>query len=144
MLHDFKNRSFVPQDDKLKYNSQRKHNMETTTTIDIEWVLACYTDDVPENGGACVKHGDEQIALYNFSRRGEWYATQNLCPHKQQMVLSRGMIGSTGDDCNPKVACPFHKKSFSLLTGECLTGEDYQIKTYPVKVEDGKVYIGMV
>lgn len=78
---------------------------------EIEWMLACYTDDVPENGGACVKHGDEQIAIYNFSRRGEWFATQNLCPHKQQMALSRGMIGSSGETCEPKVACPFHKKN---------------------------------
>ena len=38
------------------------------TTIAIEWILACYADDVPENGGACVKHGSEQIALYNFAR----------------------------------------------------------------------------
>lgn len=113
------------------------------TVIDINWVMACYADDVPENGGACVKLGDEQIAIFNFTRRTEWFATQNQCPHKQQMALSRGMIGSTGDDCDPKVACPFHKKTFSLLTGECLTGEDYQIKTYPVKVDDGKVYIGI-
>ena len=112
--------------------------------IDIQWALACYADDVPENGGACVKIGNEQIAVFNFSRRAEWYATQNLCPHKQQMVLSRGMIGSAGEACEPKVACPFHKKTFSLLTGECLTGDEYQIKTYPVKVEEGKVYIGLV
>lgn len=116
--------------------------METLTTT-IEWILACYTDDVPENGGVCMKHGDEQIAIYNFKRRNEWYATQNLCPHKQQMALSRGMIGSAGDACEPKVACPFHKKTFSLLTGECLSGDEYQIKTYPVKVEDGKVYVGV-
>ena len=116
--------------------------METLT--DIKWIMACYADDVPENGGACVKHGDEQIAVYNFSRRGEWFATQNLCPHKQQMVLSRGMIGSTGEICEPKVACPFHKKTFSLLTGECLSGEEYQIKTYPVRVSEGRVYIGIV
>jgi nitrite reductase (NADH) small subunit len=114
-----------------------------TTTIAIEWILACYADDVPENGGACVKHGNEQIAVYNFSRRGEWYATQNLCPHKQQMVLSRGMIGSSGDACEPKVACPFHKKTFSLLTGECMNEDDFKITTYPVKVVDGKVYIGI-
>lgn len=113
------------------------------TTIDIQWAMACYADDIPENGGACVKLGDEQIAVFNFSRRGEWFATQNLCPHKQQMVLSRGMIGSTGDACEPKVACPFHKKTFSLQTGECLSGDDYQIKTYPVKVVEGKVYIGV-
>ncbi|PJJ83796.1 nitrite reductase small subunit NirD [Mucilaginibacter auburnensis] len=115
--------------------------METLTAI--EWIPACYIDDVPENGGVCMRHGDEQIAIYNFSRRNEWYATQNLCPHKQQMALSRGMIGSAGDTCEPKVACPFHKKTFSLLTGECLNGDDYQIKTYPVKVEDGKVYVGI-
>jgi len=124
-----------------KLEVKSKNRMQTV--IDINWVMACYADDVPENGGACVKLGNEQIAIFNFTRRTEWFATQNLCPHKQQMVLSRGMIGSTGDDCDPKVACPFHKKTFSLLTGECLTGEDYQIKTYPVKVDDGKVYIGI-
>jgi nitrite reductase (NADH) small subunit len=118
--------------------------MATTDTLtNTQWVMACFTDDIPDNGGACVKLGDEQIAIFNFKRRDEWFATQNLCPHKQQMVLSRGMIGSTGDDCDPKVACPFHKKTFSLLTGECLSGDDYQIKTYPVKVTEGKVYIGI-
>ncbi|HTI12145.1 MAG TPA: nitrite reductase small subunit NirD [Puia sp.] len=110
---------------------------------DLKWFLACRVDDIPPDGGACVSHGDDQIAIFNFARRGEWYATQNLCPHKQQMALSRGMTGSAGEACEPKVACPFHKKTFSLLTGECLTGEGYQIRTYPVKVKGGKVYIGI-
>ncbi|MGG9972599.1 nitrite reductase small subunit NirD [Ferruginibacter sp. SUN002] len=107
------------------------------------WFFACYAADVPMNGGACVKYEDEQIAIFNFTRRGEWFATQNLCPHKKQMALSRGMIGSAGEACEPKVACPFHKKTFSLLTGECLSGDECAIKTYPVKVEDDKVYIGV-
>ncbi len=106
-----------------------------------QWILACNTADVPENGGACVKINDEQIAVFNFTRRSEWFATQNLCPHKQQMALSRGMIGSTGDACEPKVACPFHKKTFSLITGECLSGDECAIKTYPVKVLDGEVWV---
>ena len=103
--------------------------------------FACLVNDVPENGGVCVKHNEEQIALFNFSRRSEWYATQNECPHRKQMALSRGMIGTQGED--PKVACPFHKKTFSLKTGECLSGDECALKTYPVKVEDGKVYIGV-
>ena len=107
------------------------------------WFHVCSVQDMPHNGGVCVKYGEHQIALYYFTHRNEWYASQNLCPHKQQMALSRGMIGSSGADCEPKVACPFHKKTFSLLSGECLTGEDYKIKTYPVKVEDGKVYVGI-
>lgn len=109
----------------------------------VEWIFVCHTEDVPENGGACVKAGDEQIAIFNFTRRGTWYATQNLCPHKQQMVLARGMIGSTGDTCEPKVACPFHKKTFSLHSGECLSGDDYKIKTYPIKVVGDGVYLGL-
>ena len=103
------------------------------------WFYACKIEDVPANGGVCVKYKDEQIALFNFSRRGEWYATQNECPHRQQMALSRGMIGSQNEE--PKVACPFHKKTFSLATGECLSGDECAIKTYAVKVEGDKIYI---
>jgi nitrite reductase (NADH) small subunit len=109
----------------------------------LRWLVACHVEDVPQDGGACVSLEQEQIAVFNFSRRGEWYATQNECPHKLQMVLSRGMIGSAGEQCEPKLACPFHKKTFSLLTGECLSGDNYQIRTYPVKVKEGRVYIGM-
>jgi nitrite reductase (NADH) small subunit len=105
------------------------------------WFLACDVNDVPQNGGVCVKYNDEQIALFHFSRRNEWYATQNECPHRMQMALSRGMIGTLGEE--PKVACPFHKKTFSLKTGECLSGDECTIKTYPVKVEAGKVFIGV-
>ena len=112
-----------------------------TTTIEqtTQWFAACRVEDAAENGGVCVKHGDDQIALFYFKRRDEWYATQNECPHRKQMALSRGMIGTATDE--PKVACPFHKKTFSLLTGECLNGEECAIKTYQVKIENGIVYI---
>jgi nitrite reductase (NADH) small subunit len=112
------------------------------TTQKIQWVKALRTSDVPENGGSCVKIGSAQIAVFNFTVRNEWYATQNLCPHKMQMAISRGMIGDKAGE--PKVACPFHKKNFSLQTGECISGEDYSIKTYPVKVENDDVYIGLI
>lgn len=104
-----------------------------------EWFAACSVEDVVENGGVCIKYGDHQIALFYFTRRNEWYATQNECPHKKQMALSRGMIGTKGEE--PKVACPFHKKTFSLVSGACLNGDECAIETYPVKVEKGMVYI---
>ncbi len=107
----------------------------------ITWFAACRVTDVPANGGVCVKYNDTQIALFHFTRRDEWYATQNECPHRMQMALSRGMIGTQNDE--PKVACPFHKKTFSLVTGECLSGDECAIKTYEVKVEEGMVYIGV-
>ncbi|ANH79775.1 nitrite reductase small subunit [Niabella ginsenosidivorans] len=104
------------------------------------WIYACKTADMPHNGGVCVQYGTEQIALYYFTHRKEWYATQNLCPHKKQMALSRGILGSQQGE--PKVACPFHKKTFSLKNGECLNDENCSaIKTYPVKVHEGNVFI---
>ena len=107
----------------------------------ITWFFACHEADMPANGGVCVKYNEDQIALFHFTRRSEWYATQNECPHRRQMALSRGMIGTQTDE--PKVACPFHKKTFSLVTGACLSGDECSIRTYPVKLEDGKVYIGI-
>ncbi len=107
----------------------------------LRWFKAAHVSKFPENGGACVKFEDQQIAVFNFTRRSEWYACQNMCPHKMQMALSRGMVGS--QETEPKVACPFHKKTFSLRTGTCLNGDEHSIKVYPVKVENDYVYIGL-
>ena len=104
------------------------------------WFKAAPVTKFPANGGACVKYKDKQIAVFNHSREDAWYACQNLCPHKMEMVLSRGLIGEDGGE--PKVACPLHKNSFSLKTGKHLNGDLSPITTYPIKIEDGFVYIG--
>lgn len=105
-----------------------------------KWFKACHVEDVPENGGACIKWNNEQIAIFHFASRQEWYATQNLCPHKQQMILSRGIIGECQKE--PKVACPYHKNTFSLISGKCLSNSDISaIKTYQVKIENDFVFV---
>ncbi len=116
--------------------------METPVITNVsEWVKAAAVEDFPQNGGAAVLIKGEQIAVFNFTNEGRWFATQNRCPHKGEMAISRGLTGDA--DGHPKVACPFHKRSFSLEDGKCLTDEQYQLKTYPVKVEDGFVFIGI-
>jgi nitrite reductase (NADH) large subunit len=107
--------------------------------LDVSWVQVARVEDVPRDGGIALKFGKTQIAVFNFASRGEWYATQNLCPHKQDMVLARGLVGDQAN--TPKVACPQHKKTFSLQTGECLSGEQLNIKTFPVKIENGAVFV---
>ncbi|WP_025764894.1 nitrite reductase small subunit NirD [Dyadobacter tibetensis] len=116
-------------------------NNVSHVTERIIWHYACHIDDVPSEGGACALINGKQIAIFNLSRRGEWYATDNQCPHKQQMALSRGMTGCENDE--PKVACPFHKKTFSLRTGAGINDGTLQIATFPVQVQEGKVFIGM-
>ena len=104
------------------------------------WFQVAELDKFPKNGGVCVKYQDKQIAVFNFSRKGKWFACQNLCPHKMEMLLSRGMLGD--EQGIPKVACPMHKKTFSLETGQNLNGDLEPIATYPVKIESNFVYIG--
>ena len=104
------------------------------------WVKVGVISDFPENSGACIKYKTKQIAVFNFTRTSKWYASQNICPHKMEMVLSIGMIGNKEDV--PKVSCPLHKKNFSLEDGSNLAGEDYKIAVYPVKIENENVYIG--
>lgn len=117
------------------------HTYQATTEDEVTvWFKAAPVSKFPKNGGACVKYKDKQIAVFNFTRKNEWYACQNLCPHKMEMVLSRGMIGEEGEQ--PKVACPLHKSTFSLKTGENLNGTLDAIATYPVKIENNFVYLG--
>ena len=107
-----------------------------------KWFYACNVEDMPHNGGVCVKYKEEQIALFYFTHRDEWYATQNLCPHRHQMAISRGMLGS--QEGEPKIACPFHKKTFSLRDGHCMNdGACGSIKIFEVRVRDGQVYINV-
>ncbi|MEP3837615.1 MAG: nitrite reductase small subunit NirD [Algibacter sp.] len=104
------------------------------------WFKAANINDFPKDGGACVKYKDLQIAVFNFNRLKTWYACQNLSPYKEEMVLSRGMIGDHNGE--PMVACPLHKKTYSLETGENLNGDLEPIALYPIKIEGENVYIG--
>ena len=103
------------------------------------WVKVGAVSDFPYNGGATIKYGQTQIAVFHFTSRGEWYASQQMCPHKKAFVLSRGILGDASGE--PKIACPLHKKTFSLESGASLSGDDYGIQVFPVKIEDGSVYL---
>lgn len=111
----------------------------TPAIDDRTWVRVGNVKDFPQDGGGTIRYGYAQIAVFQFASRGEWYATSNMCPHKREFVLSRGILGDVQGE--PKVACPLHKKTFSLKTGQCLTGEEYAIDTYPVKIDGDDVLL---
>ena len=102
------------------------------------WVRLATVGEVPLDGGIAARYGESEIALFHFASRGEWYATQNLCPHAEQMVLARGILGDHGG--TPKVACPLHKNTFDLRTGRGLSNAALEIETFPVRVEGDGVW----
>ena len=103
------------------------------------WVQVGKVWDFPVDGGAAIKYGKTQIAVFNFQSRGEWYATQNMCPHMNAFVLSRGIVGDSSGI--PKVACPLHKKTFDLSSGRCTGSDPYELATFPVRVEGDDVFL---
>jgi len=67
----------------LVNNASTQHN-------DIKvWFKAARVQDFPENGGACVKYKDLQVAVFNFSRRNEWYAwSEYVSPQNANGVVA--------------------------------------------------------
>lgn len=109
------------------------------------WIQVARSDDVSSGGGGCVKLGAVQIALFKLpaAEGHRWYAVQNLCPHDQRQVLSRGLTGDAAGE--PKVACPMHKNAFSLSSGQHLAGSaaraEWQLETFPVKEVEGLIFL---
>ena len=88
--------------------------------------------DVPPGRCATVELPDgEQLAVFNVG--GEFYAIENFCPHKGA-PLSEGVL------CGHVVECGWHGWEFDVRTGQCLTVAD-KIRTYPIKIEEGKLKI---
>ncbi|MEM7159427.1 MAG: nitrite reductase large subunit NirB [Myxococcota bacterium] len=116
-----------------------KTRLPTFQPTRARWVRVGSAAEVPPDAGTTFRYGSFQIAVFNFASRGRFYATQNMCPHMQDMVLARGL---TGDDNGvPKVICPMHKRRFSLESGQSLDGDLPGIRTFPIRVEAGQVFV---
>lgn len=93
-----------------------------------------FDDESPTGSSVNVKRGDTQLAIFKI--KGQYYATQQMCPHKRAFVLSDGLIGD--DIANNKlwVSCPMHKRNFELKgenAGRCSNDESVNIATFPVE-----------
>ncbi len=111
---------------------------EAAGRVEARWIEVARVTDVPPDGGVAVRHGDVQLAVFRHTD-GTLYATQQMCPHRHDMVLSRGLLGDRHGE--PKVACPQHKQTFSLRDGTCLSGDLPALRTFPVRVDGDRVLV---
>jgi len=103
------------------------------------WISVCELDDILPDTGVCALVKEQQVAIFRSRRLNELFAVGNYDPIGEANVLSRGMIGSIGDEV--VIASPLYKEHFNLRTGECVEKPEYQIPVYAVRVEDGLVQI---
>jgi 3-phenylpropionate/trans-cinnamate dioxygenase ferredoxin subunit len=98
------------------------------------WIEACGVDDVDREDVIRFDHQGRTFAIYH-SPEGGFFATDGICTH-ERAFLSDGLVM---DDI---IECPKHNGRFNYKTGEAKGAPVcVNLKTYPVKVEAGKVHI---
>jgi 3-phenylpropionate/trans-cinnamate dioxygenase ferredoxin component len=89
-------------------------------------------EDIPEGTCRTIElPSKRELALFNVN--GEFYATENFCPHK-------GAPLAHGNLCEHVIECDWHGWQFDVRTGECLTVAE-KIRTYEVLIEEGLIKI---
>lgn len=99
-----------------------------------EWVQVAEASEIAPGQVIRIEIDDEPIAIWNVE--GEFYATSDTCSHEESSL-------SEGDLWGEVIECPLHGAQFDVRTGEVLSlPAIFPIATYPVKIEDGVVYVG--
>ena len=107
-------------------------------------IKLCNISDLVEKSGVCAliesDAGQEQVALFYLpDTEQKVFGIGNWDPCGEANVLSRGIVGSVGDEL--VVASPLYKQHFSLVSGQCLEEEDKSVKVYPLAIEGDEVFL---
>lgn len=136
----------------MNYNTHQEYNRE----------YICQLDQLlPNVGVAALLSNNKQVAVFRVTDTNSEietiaaetsgtssihlvhiYAIDNIDPFAHAAVLSRGIIGDRqGTLC---VFSPLLKQAFVLSSGVCLDDPTVQLQTYPVIIEDNKVFVQIV
>ena len=110
-------------------------------TVEIRWFEVCGFEDLEPDAGVCALVEGRQIAIFYLPKLGEVFALENYDPFSHANVISRGLTGDLKGE--PVVASPVYKHHFSLRTGKCLERPEVKLNTYPVKIENGRIFVGI-
>jgi nitrite reductase (NADH) small subunit len=99
------------------------------------WVHLCQVEDIPSLGSRLVERDAGNIAVFRTAD-DRVFALLDRCPHKAG-PLSQGIVhGET-------VTCPLHSWQIDLQSGEAKAPDVGCARRFPVKVEDGNVYLAL-
>lgn len=96
------------------------------------YVRATSTEEARENSPLTIRLDGHTIGL--FHHEGAFYATDNRCPH-MGFPLTEGSV----DD--GILTCPWHHARFEISCGDTFDPFADDVRTYPVEVRAGDVYI---
>jgi len=102
------------------------------------WNAVCAFDEIVPDTGVCALLNGRQVAVFRVGEK-QLFAIDNYDPNSNAAVLSRGLVGSLGERI--VVASPIYKHHFDLRTGECLEAPAHSVSSFPVRVENGTVWV---
>ncbi|MFC5458368.1 nitrite reductase small subunit NirD [Massilia niabensis] len=102
------------------------------------WSAVCAVDEIVPDTGVCALLKGRQVAVFRVGEQ-DLFAIDNYDPNANAAVLSRGLVGSLGERI--VVASPIYKHHFDLRTGECLEAPAHSVASFPVRVENGTVWV---
>ena len=100
------------------------------------WIEIAALTDIPRLGSRVVKTDTVEIAVFRTAK-DEVFALKDECPHRKG-PLSQGIVHDT------TVTCPLHNWKIDLASGEAKAPDEGCTRSYPVRVEDGRVYLGLL
>jgi len=103
--------------------------------MDMNWHPIGDITEIPLLGARCVKTPYMTIAVFRTDEH-EVHAIENRCPHKGG-PLSEGIVHGTS------VTCPLHNWVISLESGKALGADDGEVRTIPVRNENGQLFIAL-
>ena len=99
-----------------------------------QWIEACGADEIDEEDVVRFDHGGRSFALYRDEDDG-YFATDGLCTHEKVHLADGLVMGRI-------IECPKHNGRFDYTTGQAKGAPAcVNLKTYPVKVEGGRVFL---
>ncbi|WP_337103043.1 MocE family 2Fe-2S type ferredoxin [Paenibacillus sp. YIM B09110] len=99
-----------------------------------EWIEVCGMEDIDEEDVIRFDYKDASFAVYR-SDDNEYFATDGFCSH-ERVHLSGGLVMGN------IIECPKHNGRFDYKSGAAKkTPACVDLRTYPVQVNAGKVYI---
>ena len=103
-------------------------NLHTTA-----WHFCIHTEDLLPDTITEVLAGEKRVCL--LRKQNTLCAFAATCPHAGSR-LCEGWLDAQG-----RVVCREHKYRFNPANGYNTSGEGYKLKTYPVKEEEGRIFV---
>ena len=100
------------------------------------WIYVCEKNKIDLEDLLRFDHETKTYCIYHIKEG--FFATDGMCTH-ENVHLEDGLL------MDDEIECPMHQGIFNIKSGKVIQDPPCEdLKTYPTKVKEGKVYIEII